>query len=67
MTVLQNQMKQKLITEENIDMLKILAHPVRLQIVDVLMRHKKCNVTQLGCFCPSLREIKTKMKNKQKI
>lgn len=41
MTVLQNQMKQKLITEENIDMLKILAHPVRLQIVDVLMRHKK--------------------------
>ncbi|GAB6485344.1 MULTISPECIES: ArsR/SmtB family transcription factor [Bacillus cereus group] len=47
MTVLQEQMKQKLITGENIDMLKILAHPVRLQIVDILVRHKKCNVTQL--------------------
>ncbi|UYX55682.1 metalloregulator ArsR/SmtB family transcription factor (plasmid) [Bacillus thuringiensis] len=47
MTMSQNQMKQELISEENIDVLKILAHPVRLQIVDILVRHKKCNVTQL--------------------
>ncbi len=35
------------IQEEDVDVLKVMAHPVRLQIVNELMHHKMCNVTQL--------------------
>lgn len=35
------------IPEADIELLKIMAHPVRLQIVMELERHKICNVTQL--------------------
>ncbi|PFK33190.1 transcriptional regulator [Bacillus cereus] len=35
------------IREEDVDVLKVMAHPVRLQIVNELMHHKMCNVTQL--------------------
>ncbi|MED1412478.1 MULTISPECIES: ArsR/SmtB family transcription factor [Bacillus] len=35
------------IREEDVDVLKVMAHPVRLQIVKELMHHKICNVTQL--------------------
>ncbi|MGG0763214.1 ArsR/SmtB family transcription factor [Bacillus paramycoides] len=35
------------IREEDVDVLKVMAHPVRLQIVNELMHHKLCNVTQL--------------------
>lgn len=35
------------IPEADIELLKIMAHPVRLQIVKELERHKICNVTQL--------------------
>ncbi|MGZ9774173.1 ArsR/SmtB family transcription factor [Bacillus toyonensis] len=35
------------IREEDVDVLKVMAHPVRLQIVNELMYHKMCNVTQL--------------------
>jgi DNA-binding transcriptional ArsR family regulator len=37
------------IREEDVDVcfLKVMAHPVRLQIVSELMHHKMCNVTQL--------------------
>ncbi|WP_318582094.1 ArsR/SmtB family transcription factor [Bacillus paranthracis] len=35
------------IREEDVDVLKVMAHPVRLQIVNGLMHHKMCNVTQL--------------------
>ncbi|MFD5260581.1 ArsR/SmtB family transcription factor [Bacillus wiedmannii] len=35
------------IREEDVDVLKVMAHPVRLKIVNELMRHKLCNVTQL--------------------
>ncbi|MFC8058188.1 ArsR/SmtB family transcription factor [Bacillus cereus] len=35
------------IREEDVDVLKVMAHPVRLQIVNELMKHKMCNVTQL--------------------
>lgn len=35
------------IQEEEVDVLKVMAHPVRLQIVNELMQHKICNVTQL--------------------
>ncbi|PNK23339.1 transcriptional regulator [Bacillus thuringiensis] len=35
------------IPETDVELLKILAHPVRLQIVKELERRKVCNVTQL--------------------
>ncbi|MEW9137766.1 ArsR/SmtB family transcription factor [Bacillus wiedmannii] len=35
------------IREEEVDVLKVMAHPVRLQIVNELMKHKMCNVTRL--------------------
>ncbi|ADY22680.1 metalloregulator ArsR/SmtB family transcription factor [Bacillus paranthracis] len=35
------------IREEDVDVLKRMAHPVRLKIVNELMHHKLCNVTQL--------------------
>ncbi|MED2764126.1 metalloregulator ArsR/SmtB family transcription factor [Bacillus thuringiensis] len=35
------------IREDDVDVLKVMAHPVRLQIVHELMYHKMCNVTQL--------------------
>ncbi|MGE7885592.1 ArsR/SmtB family transcription factor [Bacillus sp. NPDC094077] len=35
------------INEKDVDVLKVMAHPVRLQIVNELMHHKICNVTQL--------------------
>ncbi|MGG0236579.1 MULTISPECIES: helix-turn-helix transcriptional regulator [Bacillus cereus group] len=35
------------IREEDVDVLKVMAHPVRLQIVNELMHYKICNVTQL--------------------
>ncbi len=35
------------IQEDDVDVLKVMAHPVRLQIVNELMQHKICNVTQL--------------------
>lgn len=35
------------IREEDVDVLKVMAHPVRLQIINELMYYKMCNVTQL--------------------
>ncbi|PEK01573.1 ArsR/SmtB family transcription factor [Bacillus wiedmannii] len=35
------------IREEDVDVLKVMAHSVRLKIVNELMHHKLCNVTQL--------------------
>ncbi|MCW9134071.1 ArsR family transcriptional regulator [Bacillus paramycoides] len=35
------------IPEADVELLKIMAHPVRLQIVKELERHRICNVTQL--------------------
>ncbi|MCH4568360.1 transcriptional regulator [Bacillus sp. ES1-5] len=35
------------IPEANVELLKIMAHPVRLQIVKELEHRKICNVTQL--------------------
>ncbi|MDA1798418.1 metalloregulator ArsR/SmtB family transcription factor [Bacillus tropicus] len=35
------------IREEDVDVLKVMAHPVRLKIVNELMHHQLCNVTQL--------------------
>ncbi|GMR64549.1 MULTISPECIES: metalloregulator ArsR/SmtB family transcription factor [Bacillus] len=35
------------IREEDVEVLKVMAHPVRLKIVNELMHHQLCNVTQL--------------------
>lgn len=47
MIALKNEWDIKEISEENVDLLKVMAHPVRLQIVSELKHHKKYNVTQL--------------------
>ncbi|MBS9805922.1 winged helix-turn-helix transcriptional regulator [Bacillus toyonensis] len=38
---------QGLVSEENVELLKVMAHPVRLQIVSELAKSKTLNVTQL--------------------
>ncbi|HDR4448808.1 MULTISPECIES: ArsR/SmtB family transcription factor [Bacillus] len=47
MTTLQNQKEMNQISEADVELLKIMAHPVRLQIVKELNHRKICNVTQL--------------------
>ncbi len=47
MTMYKSEMKKSVITEEDVDMLKIMAHPIQLQIINEFIRYKKCNVTQL--------------------
>ncbi len=47
MTMYKSEMKKSVITEEDVDRLKIMAHPIRLQIINELIQYKKCNVTQL--------------------
>ncbi|MGE7869302.1 ArsR/SmtB family transcription factor [Bacillus paramycoides] len=39
--------KQTLISNENIEMLKTLSHPARVQIITFLMQHNTLNVTEL--------------------
>lgn len=40
MTMYKNEMKKSVITEEDVDMLKIMAHPIRLQIINELIQYK---------------------------
>ncbi|MBJ3790165.1 winged helix-turn-helix transcriptional regulator, partial [Bacillus sp. OA1] len=47
MTTMQVSNEMYKIPEADIELLKIMAHPVRLQIVKELEHHKICNVTQL--------------------
>ncbi|MES5896767.1 metalloregulator ArsR/SmtB family transcription factor [Bacillus cereus group sp. RP43] len=47
MTTLQNKKEMNQIPEADVELLKIMAHPVRLQIVKELNHHRICNVTQL--------------------
>ncbi|KAA0779389.1 MULTISPECIES: ArsR/SmtB family transcription factor [Bacillus] len=47
MTILISNRDLANIQEEDVDILKVMAHPVRLKIVNELMHHKLCNVTQL--------------------
>jgi DNA-binding transcriptional ArsR family regulator len=47
MTTMQVSNEMYKIPEADVELLKIMAHPVRLQIVKELERHKICNVTQL--------------------
>lgn len=39
--------RQLIIASEDVDMLKVLANPIRLQIVVILMQHSILNVTDL--------------------
>ncbi|MCR6856622.1 metalloregulator ArsR/SmtB family transcription factor [Paenibacillus jamilae] len=34
-------------TNENIEMLKTLSHPIRVEIITILMQHKTLNVSEL--------------------
>lgn len=47
MTTMQVSNEMYKIPEADVELLKIMAHPVRLQIVKELERRKVCNVTQL--------------------
>ncbi|PFC14209.1 transcriptional regulator [Bacillus cereus] len=49
MTIYKSEMKKSVITEADvdIDILKIMAHPIRLQIINEFIQYNKCNVTQL--------------------
>ena len=47
MTTIQVSNEMSKIPEADVELLKIMAHPVRLQIVKELERRKVCNVTQL--------------------
>ncbi|WP_342715155.1 metalloregulator ArsR/SmtB family transcription factor [Bacillus paramycoides] len=47
MTILISNRDLANIREEDVDVLKVMAHPVRLKIVNELMHQKLCNVTQL--------------------
>lgn len=47
MTIIQVSNEMCKIPEADVELLKIMAHPVRLQIVKELERRKVCNVTQL--------------------
>lgn len=47
MTTIQVSNEMCKIPEEDVELLKIMAYPVRLQIVKELERRKVCNVTQL--------------------
>lgn len=47
MTTIQLNKEVNTILEADVELLKIMAHPVRLQIVKELEFHKVCNVSQL--------------------
>jgi DNA-binding transcriptional ArsR family regulator len=47
MTTMQASNEMSKIPEADVELLKIMAHPVRLQIVKELEHRKICNVTQL--------------------
>ena len=47
MTTIQVSNEMSKIPEADVELLKIMAHPVRLQIVKELENRKVCNVTQL--------------------
>ncbi|MEC2519543.1 transcriptional regulator, partial [Bacillus cereus] len=47
MTTIQVSNEMHKIPEADVELLKIMAHPVRLQIVKELEHRKICNVTQL--------------------
>lgn len=47
MTTLVNSNTENLISEEDVELLKVMAHPIRLRIIKELCKYKTFNVTQL--------------------
>jgi len=42
-----NQQVDNTILEEDVELLKVMAHPIRLKLISALSKHKTLNVTQI--------------------
>ncbi|EJQ15291.1 MULTISPECIES: ArsR/SmtB family transcription factor [Bacillus] len=42
-----NQLVENTILEEDVELLKLMAHPMRLKLINELSKHKTLNVTQM--------------------
>lgn len=47
MTRFANQHVENTILEEDVELLKLMAHPMRLKLINELSKHKTLNVTQM--------------------
>ncbi|EJR57391.1 transcriptional repressor pagR [Bacillus cereus VD115] len=47
MTRFVNQHVEDMILEEDVELLKVMAHPMRLKLISELSKHKTLNVTQM--------------------
>lgn len=47
MTRFTNQHVENSILEEDVELLKVMAHPMRLKLISELSKHKTLNVTQM--------------------
>lgn len=47
MTRFANQHVENMILEEDVELLKVMAHPMRLKLINELSKHKTLNVTQM--------------------
>jgi DNA-binding transcriptional ArsR family regulator len=47
MTIFTNQQVDNTILEEDVELLKVMAHPARLKLISELSKHKTLNVTQM--------------------
>ncbi len=47
MTSFANQHVENTILEEDVELLKVMAHPMRLKLISELSKHKTLNVTQM--------------------
>lgn len=47
MTKFANQHVENTILEEDVELLKLMAHPMRLKLINELSKHKTLNVTQM--------------------
>ncbi|MGX7632577.1 ArsR/SmtB family transcription factor [Bacillus thuringiensis] len=47
MTRVANQHVENTILEEDVELLKLMAHPMRLKLINELSKHKTLNVTQM--------------------
>ncbi|HDR7890750.1 metalloregulator ArsR/SmtB family transcription factor [Bacillus toyonensis] len=47
MTRFANQHVENMILEEDVELLKVMAHPMRLKLISELSKHKTLNVTQM--------------------
>ena len=50
MTKFANQHVENTILEEDVELLKLMAHPMRLKLINELSKHKTLNVTQMTEF-----------------